>query len=365
MATTIVHIADVHLETVFTEVRGGAARRIALAAAFERAVQLALERNADALTIGGDLFEAERAGPQTARFLFAALARFGRPVFIAPGNHDPFGARSLYARSDLPENVHAFGEPMWQQVTLSEDVTLYGFGHTAAEPGRPFAGARFDGSGARIALVHGSDEQRCPPNKHPTAPFSPADIRAAGATLALCGHFHGGYVHDDADGPVLAYPGSLEPIKFGEREPHGALVLTAHGSKIQLEAVPLANTHLHERTIFLDEATDESAVIAAAEQALAGFGATDYVRATLAGRLAPGTRVDPNLILQRMQHIGGLELRDRTATEGESLAEIATEDTVRGRAVAELLAQASNGDPDARRAAYLVAAAFSGAELRA
>ena len=85
MATTIVHAADVHLETVFPDVRGGGARRAALADAFERIVDLALERNADVLTIGGDLYESERAGPATARFLFAAFARFGKPVFVAPG----------------------------------------------------------------------------------------------------------------------------------------------------------------------------------------------------------------------------------------------------------------------------------------
>ena len=78
MATTIVHAADVHLETVFPDVRGGSARRAALADAFERIIDLALERNADVLTIGGDLYESERAGPATARFLFAAFARFGK-----------------------------------------------------------------------------------------------------------------------------------------------------------------------------------------------------------------------------------------------------------------------------------------------
>jgi len=78
--TTIVHAADVHLETAFTDVRGGARRRAALADAFVRIVDLALERSADALTIGGDLYEAERAGPQTARFVFAQLARFGGPL---------------------------------------------------------------------------------------------------------------------------------------------------------------------------------------------------------------------------------------------------------------------------------------------
>jgi len=212
---TIVHAADLHLETTFPDVRGGKRRRAALAEALVRIVDLALERRADVLTIGGDLFESERAGPQTARFLFEQFARFGKPVFVAPGNHDPYASRSLYARDDIPANVRIFGEPAWSAIPLAEDVTLYGFGHTPAEPGRPFAHARFDRPGVRIALVHGSDEDRCPPGKKATAPYRTDEIAAAGATFALSGHYHGGYIVDAAGGPVLAYPGSPEPIKFG------------------------------------------------------------------------------------------------------------------------------------------------------
>src|ERR1700722_10160239 len=250
MAKTIVQAADVHLETVFPELRGGGARRAALAEAFERIIDLALERNADVLTIGGDLYEGERAGPATARFLFTAFARFGKPVFVAPGNHDPFVARSLYTRDDLPPNVRVFADASWTAVPLAHDATLYGFGHTPAEPGRPFAGATFDRSGVRIALVHGSDEERCPPGKRATAPFTAAEIRAAGATLVLTGHYHGGAVHSDADGPVFAYPGSPEPVKFGERGEHGALVVTVRDDgSVGIEAVPIARTRLLEVTI--------------------------------------------------------------------------------------------------------------------
>jgi DNA repair exonuclease SbcCD nuclease subunit len=360
MGTTIVHVADVHLETVFPEVRGGSARRAALADAFERAIETALACNADALTIGGDLFESERAGAQTARFLFAAFARFGKPVFVAPGNHDPYAARSLYARDDLPDNVLVFAEPWWTAVPLADDVTLYGFGHTPAEPGRPFANARFDWPGVRIALVHGSDEERCPPGKRPTAPFTAAEVRAAGATLALCGHYHGGYVHADGAGPVLAYPGSLEPIKFGERDAHGALIVRVADGRVEVEHVPLARTRLVDAAIALDGAGDESALLAACAQALAPYGRGDFVRATLHGTVARGTRIDRALIADRCgAELGGLELIDRTAVA--DYAALARESNVRGRVVAELLAR---GDDDARRALALVVGAFDGAELR-
>jgi DNA repair exonuclease SbcCD nuclease subunit len=363
MATTIVHAADVHLETVFPDVRGGATRRAALADAFERIVDLALERGADVLTIGGDLYESERAGPATARFLFAAFARFGKPVFIAPGNHDPFAARSLYARDDLPPNVRVFADASWSAVPLADDITLYGFGHTPAEPGRPFAGAAFERGGTRIALVHGSDEERCPPGKRATAPFTAAEVRASGATFALVGHYHGGSIVSDERGPVFGYPGSPEPVKFGERGEHGVLVVRIDDDgALAVENVPTARTRLIDATVVLDDAGDESAVLTACERSLAEYGRGDYVRATLTGMVQPGTRVDRHLLVDRCgAGLGALEIVDRSTIA--DYARIAHESNVRGRAVAELLAASRAGDEDARRALALVVAAFDGAEI--
>jgi exonuclease SbcD len=357
--TTIVHCADVHLETAFTELRGGARRRASLADAFVRVVDLALERKADALTIGGDLYEADRAGPQTARFVFAQLARFGGPVFVAPGNHDPYSARALYARDDRPANLRVFAEPAWSPYALADGVTLYGFGHAPAEPGRPFANARFDRPGVRIALVHGSDEDRCPPGKRATAPFTLAEIVASGATCALAGHYHGGTVIADAGGPRLAYPGSPEPIKFGERGAHGALVMTVEQGRVALEAVELARTRLVDLDVPLDDAASEHAVLAALERALAAYGRDDYVRLRLRGTVAPGTRVDRDLVADRFgSGLGAIEVVDETVAA--DYAAIAREPNVRGRAVADLLARAGAGDADARAAVRYAVAAFAG-----
>jgi exonuclease SbcD len=359
---TIVHAADVHLETIFADVRGGSRRRAALADAFARIVDLALARNADVLTIGGDLFEAPRAGPQTARLIYEQFARFGRPVYVAPGNHDPYAAHSLYARDDKPVNVRIFAEPAWAAFPLAADVTLYGFGHTPAEPGRPFARAAFDRPGIRIALVHGSDEDRCPPGKRATAPFTVGEIAASGATLALSGHYHGGYVVAEGGNPILAYPGSPEPIRFGERGTHGALVVSVASGRVRVEPVELARTRLVECDVRLDGATNERAVLAALESALEGYGSNDYVRVRLQGAVARGTRLDRDLLTERCAgRLAALEITDKTIAA--DYAEIARQPNVRGHVVRDLRARAHAGDADAERALSYVVAAFEGAEI--
>jgi DNA repair exonuclease SbcCD nuclease subunit len=362
----ILHCADVHLETTFPEGRGGAARRNGLADAFARIVDLALARKVDALTIGGDLYESERAGPQTYRFLAEQFARFGGPVYVAPGNHDPYAPNSLLARTDLPENVRVFNEAAWRAYPLADGVTLWGFGHTPAEPRRPFANARFDRGGVQIALVHGSDEQRLPQNKRATAPFTIDEIVASGATFALVGHYHGGYIAKSGRKPVLAYPGSPEPIKFNEGEAHGAVLVTVEGTSLKAELLPVARTRALDRICDLTGVDHESAVFTRVEAALAGLGGHDYVRLQLTGALSEGTRLDRALLEKKFgERLGSLDVGD--ATRVYDYDRLAREPTVRGHVVRDLLEATRSNDTAAaslaEEALRYALAAFDGAEI--
>ncbi len=366
MPLTIVHCADVHLETTFPETRGGGGRRKALADAFVRIVDEALRRGADVLTIGGDLYESERAGPQTFRFLAEQFARFRKPVFVAPGNHDPYGPGSLFARKDLPSNVRIFNEASWRAYPLAAEVTLWGFGHTAGDPGRPFAEARFERNGTQIALVHGSDEARCPPKKRVTAPFNTSEVVASGASLLLTGHYHGGYVVSQGGKPVLAYPGSPEPIKFGEGPGHGALEVRVDGGAIAVRPILIARTRMVDLDCDLSGVEHEHGAFERIRPVLADYGLDDFVRLRLTGNVAEGTRIDRALIEERLgAALGSLEVNDET--HSFDLASIAREPTVRGHVVRDLLALRRESDGDAARDAewglrYAVAA-FEGTEI--
>jgi DNA repair exonuclease SbcCD nuclease subunit len=363
VAFTLVHCADIHLETTFPDTRGGATRRAALSAAFVRIVDEALERRADALTIGGDLYEAERAGPATVRFLFEQFARFGKPIFLAPGNHDPHAPGSLLARADVPENVLIFNEAAWRAIPLAEGITLFGFGHTPAEPGRPFANARFERGGVQIALVHGSDEARCPPGKRATAPFTQREVSAAGASLLLTGHYHGGYLATERGRAAIAYPGSPEPIRFGEGPAHGIVVLRVEGDNVEASLVPIARTRLYEFDCDLSGIGHEHAAIARIEKQLAQLGRQDYVRMRLTGQIAHGTRLDVSSLQERFAPaLGSLELSDRTSSFDYEL--ISREPTVRGHVVRDLLNQVREERSEVAEDALRYAlAAFDGAEI--
>ncbi|HZX67655.1 MAG TPA: hypothetical protein VFE70_02170, partial [Candidatus Elarobacter sp.] len=144
---------------------------------------------------------------------------------------------------------------------------------------------------------------------------------------------------------------------------HGALVVTVDAGTIAIEPVELARTRTIDLDVALDDAASEHAVLAALEHALQQYGNGDYLRLRLVGTIAPGTRIDRDLIADRFaSSLGALELRDATVTA--DYAAIAHEPNVRGRAVADLLALVANGDEDARAALRYTVAAFAGGEIK-
>src|SRR3984893_6158931 len=107
MTIRLLHLADLHLDRVFASMgcQGELARRRrqGLRDALTSAGRLAMELGCPAVTIGGDLYEHERAGVDTGRFLVDTFASW-QPmrVLIAPGNHDALLPGSLYRRVASP-----------------------------------------------------------------------------------------------------------------------------------------------------------------------------------------------------------------------------------------------------------------------
>ena len=114
MTIRLLHLSDLHLDRVFVAMgcQGELARRRrqGLRDALTSAGRLAMEQGCLAVTIGGDLYEHERAGVDTGRFLADTFAAW-RPmrVLIAPGNHDALLPGSIYRRVEWPSNVTVFG----------------------------------------------------------------------------------------------------------------------------------------------------------------------------------------------------------------------------------------------------------------
>jgi DNA repair exonuclease SbcCD nuclease subunit len=228
----LLHTADLHLDRAFAGkgCDGDLARqrRAGLRQALQAMGERAWSEKCQAVTIGGDLYEHERSGVDTERFLQATFEAW-RPiqVFIAPGNHDALLPGSLYRRVEWPPNVHVFTEPKLTAARLEDGLTLWGVAHR--EPswmGNPLDGGA-TGAGVHLALFHGAELGSRPDGKGIHGPFRGEQIRERGFSTALCGHYHRRRIDGSAG---LVYPGSPEPLTFDESGGRGPVLVDVEDS---------------------------------------------------------------------------------------------------------------------------------------
>ncbi len=256
MPYRILHLADLHLERSFAQMGclGELARRRrqGLREALRQAGDTARERGCGAVTIGGDLFEHERVGAETGRFLAETFASWTPiRVLIAPGNHDPLVPDSIYLRTGWPDNVHLFREQRLRPLRLAAGLTVWGLGHhEPAWTGDPLdGGPRRDpeasAAGVHLALFHGAETGSRPPGKGVHGPFTARHIHERGFALALCGHYHGRRIDLDTG---LIYPGSPEPLALDEEGGRGPVLVEVEGPG-RVRVTPLDTNRWHAATL--------------------------------------------------------------------------------------------------------------------
>ncbi len=330
MAARIVHFADLHLDAPFAwaEPRTSALRRANRRRALERVVALAVDERADAITCAGDLFEHDLVTPDTVEFLRRTFGDAGRPVLLAPGNHDWFGPESPYARARWPSNVHVFSEETPIAFDLSPGLRVWGIAHRGpATPRNLIAGIHADGAAVHLALAHASESRMLTwqgEGKQAHAPFVAEDLERAGIDLALLGHYHA-----PRDAERFSYPGNPDPLEFGEEGERGALLVTiADDGTLRRERHSVAVSEVHDVSVDVTGARDRdevTAAVAAAVRELAGC-----VRTTLEGELGTDVQLDWRELAAAGPHLDGLVVRPGRLSWAYDLDAIRAEPTVRG-----------------------------------
>jgi DNA repair protein SbcD/Mre11 len=193
-----IHTSDIHLDTSFSGAgmpsRLGDRKREAIRGTLRRILEDARREAVDLVLIAGDLFEHDHVTPDTVAFLkqqFENLAPV--PVFIAPGNHDPFVPDSPYYEEIWPGNVHIFQEEEFRSVALPEKgirVTGFGFNRTQMQE-HPFRKLPILPENAwNLVLAHGSDAVGVPHGKTAHGPFSIDEIAGKNVLYCALGHYH-------------------------------------------------------------------------------------------------------------------------------------------------------------------------------
>jgi len=118
---TLVHTSDCHLDKTLD----GPEQQ-----AFSAVVDLAVERNADALLIAGDLFDHNRVKPEIVHWVASELNRYSGPVVLLVGNHDVLHESSVHKKHDLRElyeHLYMLDQPNGSILDLPEtDISIWG-----------------------------------------------------------------------------------------------------------------------------------------------------------------------------------------------------------------------------------------------
>ncbi len=340
----ILHFADLHLNIPFTgsnfppEV--ARACRTRLRKTLHELLNLAAAEEVDAVTIGGDLFEADRLTRDTVEFLLSSFEQLSPiPIFIAPGNHDYYSPVSIYARYSWPENVYIFRQRRFQPIELNEDIVLWGFAHNAPdERDNPFHGFKVPSNGKiNIALLHGSETGNFIENRAAHAPFQAHEILLSGFDFALLGHYHNASALK-VNKKIAIYPGSPQPLSFGEGGEHGAALVEVLRDDIRVRPVITATQFFYTYTVDMSTFNGMSGLVPEI-RSIAGDSPdreAAFLRLHLTGVIPEDAHLDKELLREQLQsYFDFVLIRDTTRPEAW-YEELQNEPTVRGAFVKRL-----------------------------
>jgi DNA repair exonuclease SbcCD nuclease subunit len=353
----LIHTADVHLDASFAASgmppAYGNRRRQSLRDTFARILRRAAEWPADAVLIAGDLFEHERVSRDTVAFLRQAFESVRPiPIFIAPGNHDPWVPSSPYATEPWPANVFIFNRAEWTDYALKNlPLTVHGFAFDGPDISRnPFGQLLVPRDGrVHVAVAHGSERNRQPAGKTAYAPFDARLAAPDGLTYLALGHFHRvTRIEGDFTAHVY-YSGAPEGHGFDETGPHYYLEVEIDPEPRQVRVTPMpsSQTCYEVRTVDCTDFASAQDLVDALRALANGDGAAKVLRVRLTGWCAPALAT---AIENVHDVVAGafefLELINETQPE-EDYAELSREDTSLGEFIRQM-ETAIHAAPDER-----------------
>ena len=314
----MLHTADWHIDAPlreFTDLQ----RRELRASLLElpgKIADLCAREGCDLVLLCGDVFD----GPYTREgyeAVYRALERMAVPVFITPGNHDPYGENSVWAREIWPDNVYLFRKNELTTYTVEElDCCVYGAAFTSHECPPLLPGFHADCEERHaILMLHGD-----PVN--PASPYNPvtaAQLRDVGVDYTALGHIHaqGSF---SAGAGICAWPGCPMGRGFDEAGEKGVIIAELDET-VSARFVPLDTPRFFDLEVQLDG--DPRQALAAV---LPAVGNDHFYRVTLTGS-CPG--LDIRALDNSFPLFANLELRDRTQAHRDPW-ESAGEDTLEG-----------------------------------
>ena len=315
----ILHTGDIHLDCAFSSLSPDEARerRAESRELFSKVIDTANTENVDAIILAGDIFDAYPIRPETAEGFLRDLKRAKAPVFITPGNHDPYTPDSPYRTLVFPDNVHIFTEEALSFTELPEkQARIWGAAYgSEVYDGRILDGFSVPDDGYINILVLHSNLYT-----DGYSPVSADEIAASGADYVALAHVHKPTELLKAGRTHYAYCGCLEAHDFGECYDSGFYIVTIDNSSVTLNRRSVSDISYREMSLNLTDCAD-------VENALPSPVGRVHLRLTLTGECATP---DVDALYEKLSpKYAELQIIDKTVPP-RNLWEGLGEDTLRG-----------------------------------
>ena len=332
MSIKILHAADFHLDSAFAGLSAEQAklRRRESRQLLERLSNYVNQNAVDVVLLAGDLFDSATTYRETIETLIDALASMSARVFIAPGNHDFYTARSPYATLRWPKNVHIFHTREIERVELPKlGCAIYGaaFMDAAQETSLLDGFAAPEDGLLHLMVLHGdlnAAEARYDP-------LTKEQIAASHLDYLALGHTHQFVGIQTAGRTAYAYAGCPEGRGFDELGDKGVLCGTVDDGKVDIKFIPFAKRRY---TVLRVDVTGQSPADAL-RKAVPENSMSDLCRVIFTGE-TDECGVDIKSLQERFApEFFHLELRDESRIRQDIWAR-SQEDSLRGLFLREL-----------------------------
>lgn len=273
--------ADLHLDSRFEALPEETAkkRREGQRTLLFKIAELAERHGAQAILLSGDVFESGAVSTDTQAAFIKAFGAVNMPVFVSPGNHDPYSSSSVWARMHLPENIYVFKSEKIECVGLDDlNLRIWGAGFENSfcrpvlenfnKPGK--TDGVFD-----VMVLHGDV---CA-GKSDYNPITRRQLEDSGMDYVALGHIHTRSGLERAGETIFAYPGCTEGRGYDETGVKGAYLVTVSETGVKAELLPLGGVRYEIITVDVSGGD----VLEAVKAATLELSDNDYCRIILKG----------------------------------------------------------------------------------
>lgn len=314
----ILHAGDIHLDSPFYSLTPDCAelRRAEFRSTFTSLMTHARTGSFDLVLIAGDMFDVRYVTRETVSLIVGEMAKVSCPIFISPGNHDPYTEDSVWKRIKLPDNVRVFSSENVGCYTLPEiGVTVYGYAFTEGRMNySPIEGKRVENKdNINILLAHGDMASK----QSPYSPLNEKLIEEFGADYTALGHIHNpeNYI-GEAGECVYAYCGCLEGRSFDECGEKGAIDVCIDKKdgkvNVTMHQVKFSKRHYEIASVDVTGAQSLRDVISIVSPAIVSYDDRTMLRLKLCGTVDKSLVISPSVIEREFPKLYYIQVEDET-----------------------------------------------------